>query len=337
MNERARILVTGGAGYIGSHACKALAEAGFLPVTYDSLEAGHAWAVRWGPLEEGDIADGARLCAVMDRYRPAALMHFAAHIAAGESVADPGKYYRNNVAGSLCLLETMRAHGLARLVFSSSAAVYGTPEATPIPETHPTRPINPYGASKLMIERMIGDFSAAHGLRAVSLRYFNAAGADASGGIGEAHEPETHAIPLALTTALGARTHFEIHGTDYPTPDGTAIRDYVHVSDLAAAHVGALDRLLAGGEGAVVNVGAGGGFSVRQVLAAAEAATGRRIPVREGPRRPGDPAVLVADAAEARRLLDWRPRHTEIADIVASAWAWHAGRHSGSGEAASGI
>ena len=323
MTERGPILVTGGAGYIGSHVCMALAEAGYQPVTYDSLADGHEWAVRWGPLEGGDITDCTRLTAVMEHYRPLAVMHFAGHIAAGESVSDPGKYYRTNVGGSLCLLEAMRAHGLAHLVFSSSAAVYGTPDATPIPETHPLRPINPYGMSKLMVEHMIGDFATAHGLCAASLRYFNAAGADPSGVIGEAHDPETHAIPLAIQAALGARPHFEIFGTDYPTPDGTAIRDYVHVVDLATAHLAALQHLLHGGEGLAVNVGTGHGHSVREVVAAVESAAGRSLNTREGPRRAGDPPALVADPSVAMERLGWRPRHTELSDIVASAWAWH--------------
>lgn len=323
MTERGHILVTGGAGYIGSHVCKALAESGFIPVTYDNLGDGHEWAVRWGPLELGDIADRDRLAIVFRSYQPLAVIHFAGYIAAGESVTNPGKYYKNNVVGSLCLLEAMRSHGLSRLVFSSSAAVYGTPEATPIPETHPLRPINPYGTSKLIMEHMIGDFAAAYGLHAASLRYFNAAGADPSGLIGEAHAPETHAIPLAIQAARGALPHFEVFGTDYPTPDGTAVRDYVHVVDLASAHLAALEHLLADGASLTLNVGTGQGHSVNEVLAAVERAAGHRLKTRKGPRRAGDPPSLVADPSLAKKTLGWQPRHADLNDIVASAWAWH--------------
>lgn len=240
MDSNNNILVTGGAGYIGSHTCKALAQAGFTPVSYDNLVYGHRWAVRWGPLEEGDIGDRARLDAVLERYRPAAVMHFAAYAYVGESVLDPGKYYRNNVAGTLTLLEAMRDHGVGHVVFSSTCATYGEPERVPIDEDHPQRPINPYGASKQMIERMLGDFAAAHGLGWIALRYFNAAGADPNSEIGEQHDPETHLIPLALDVAASARPSITIYGDDYETPDGTCIRDYIHVSDLADAHVLAL-------------------------------------------------------------------------------------------------
>jgi len=321
------ILVTGGAGYIGSHTCKALARAGFTPITYDNLASGHRRAVKWGPLEEGDLADRARLAAVIARHAPQAVIHFAASIAAGESVVNPGAYYRNNVAGSLTLLEAMRDQRVGTLVFSSTAAVYGTPQMDPIPESHPLQPINPYGASKLMIERMIDDFAAAHGLRFARLRYFNAAGADADGELGEDHEPETHAIPLALFTALGQRPHFDIFGDDYPTPDGSAIRDYIHVADLAAAHVLALRRLLAGGTSVTLNLGNGTGHSVLELIAAIERVTGRTLPVRRTPRRAGDPPRLVADARHAQELLGWRPATPDIAAIVATAWNWHRSRN----------
>jgi len=321
------ILVTGGAGYIGSHTCKALAAAGFTPVTFDNLRSGHRRAVKWGPLEEGDLADGARLAAVIAKYAPRGVIHFAASSAVGESVADPGAYYRNNVAGSLTLLEAMRDHGVGALVFSSTAAVYGAPQQDLMPESHPLLPINPYGASKLMIERMIEDFAAAHGLRFARLRYFNAAGADLEGEIGEAHEPETHAIPLALLTALGRRPHFDVFGVDYPTPDGSAVRDYIHVADLAAAHVLALRRLLDGGASMTLNLGTGEGHSVLALVAAVERVTGKTLSVRRTARRAGDPSRLVADASAAMSELGWRPAMPELETIVATAWNWHRSRN----------
>ena len=321
------ILVTGGAGYIGSHTCKALAAAGFTPITYDNLRSGHRRAVKWGPLEEGDLADGARLAAVIAKYAPQGVIHFAASSAVGESVADPGGYYRNNVAGSLTLLEAMRDHGVGALVFSSTCAVYGAPQKDLMPESHPLVPINPYGASKLMIERMIEDFAAAHGLRFARLRYFNAAGADPEGEIGEAHEPETHAIPLALLTALGRRPHFDVFGDDYPTPDGSAVRDYIHVGDLAAAHVLALRRLLDGGASMTLNLGTGQGHSVLALVAVVERVTGKTLSVRRTARRPGDPSRLVADASAAMSELGWRPAMPGLEAIVATAWNWHRSRN----------
>ena len=317
------VLVTGGAGYIGSHGCKALAGAGAVPIVYDNLEYGHEWAVKWGPLERGDIGDRARLDAVIGRYKPQAVVHFAAYAYVGESVGDPGKYYRNNVAGTLTILEAMRDHGIARIVFSSTCATYGTPARLPITEETPQAPINPYGRSKLMVEQMLADFSRAHGIGWTALRYFNAAGADAGAGIGESHDPETHLIPLVLDAAYGLREAITIFGTDYDTPDGTCIRDYVHVSDLADAHVLALAALNSGGASGAFNLGTDSGHSVREVIAAVEQATGRTVPVVEGPRREGDPAVLVADAARARNELGWTPRHGELRDIVASAARWH--------------
>lgn len=323
MASSSRVLVTGGAGYIGSHACKALARAGFMPVSYDNLVYGHRWAVRWGPLEVGDIGDRARLEAVIEHYRPAAVMHFAAYAYVAESVCDPGKYYRNNVAGTLTLLEVMRDHGIGSLVFSSTCAIYGEPERIPINEDHGQRPINPYGASKLMIERMLADFATAHGLRWVALRYFNAAGADPDGEIGERHDPETHLIPLVLDAAAGVRPSITVYGEDYETPDGTCIRDYVHVSDLAEAHVLALRALLSGAGGGVYNLGNGQGFSVREVIGLAREITGREIPTVSGSRRAGDPPRLVADAGRARRDLGWKPRYPSLAAIIESAWRWH--------------
>ncbi|AHE96948.1 UDP-glucose 4-epimerase [Thioalkalivibrio paradoxus ARh 1] len=317
------MLVTGGAGYIGSHACKALALAGYTPVAYDNLVYGHREAVRWGPLEPGDIADRKRLDAVVAQYQPEAVLHFAAYAYVGESVQDPAKYYRNNVAGTLTLLEALVHHDIRRIVFSSTCATYGVPERTPIDEDHPQQPINPYGASKLMIERMLQDFDAAYGLRSVSLRYFNAAGADPDGEIGEDHDPETHLIPLALQAALGQREALQVFGSDYPTPDGSCIRDYIHVTDLAQAHVLALDYLTRGGATTALNLGTGHGHSVLEVIAAADAVTGRAVPTVLAPRRPGDPPVLTAVADRARQVLGWQPRYTDLATILRHAWNWH--------------
>ena len=321
------VLVTGGAGYIGSHACKALAHAGYLPVSYDSLEHGHAEAVRWGPLEQGNIADRARLDEVITRHRPLAVMHFAAYAYVGESVSDPGKYYRNNVAGSLTLLEALRDHGIAACIFSSTCATYGVPQRLPLTEDHPQQPINPYGASKLMVERMLGDFDAAHGLRSISLRYFNAAGADPEGETGESHDPETHLIPLVLDAAAGTRPSVTVYGSDYDTADGTCIRDYIHVSDLADAHVLAMRALLDGAKTTAYNLGNGAGFSVREVIDCARRVTGRDIAVAEGARRPGDPAVLVGDAHRIRTELGWSPRLADLEAIIATAWRWHQRSH----------
>ncbi|THD77695.1 MAG: UDP-glucose 4-epimerase GalE [Phenylobacterium sp.] len=317
------VLVTGGAGYIGSHACKALAKAGYTPVVYDSLVYGHEWAVKWGPLERGDILDVQRLAEVIAAHRPAAVMHFAAFAYVGESVIDPAKYYRNNVLGTLSLLDAMRAAGLDKLVFSSTCATYGVPATTPIREDDPQAPINPYGASKLMVERILADYRVAYGLRSVALRYFNAAGCDPDGELGEEHDPETHLIPLVLEAAAGLRPSITVYGDDYATPDGTCIRDYVHVSDIAEAHVQALQALQAGAElRPAYNLGGGAVLSVADVIAAASAVTGRAVPVAMGARRPGDPPVLSADASRAADDLGWRPRHPHIEDMLASAWTW---------------
>jgi UDP-arabinose 4-epimerase len=325
-----RVLVTGGAGYIGSHTCKALAFAGHEPVTYDSLEGGFREFVQWGPLEEGNLRDAARLAAVLREYDPAAVLHFAGYIAAGESVADPLKYYENNVVGGLTLLRAMRDMGrdtdIPALVFSSTAAVYGNPETTPIPETHALAPINPYAHSKLFIGQALQDYGAAYGLRWAALRYFNAAGADADGGIGERHDPETHLIPLAIRAALGTSDPLTIFGDDYDTADGTPIRDYVHVGDLADAHVAALDYLLGGGDSTAMNLGLGNGHSVHDVVTAVERVLGKPVPRRLGKRRPGDPTVLVADAQRASDLLDWTPRFADLDGIVASAAQWESHR-----------
>lgn len=317
------VLVTGGAGYIGSHACKALAAAGYVPVSFDNLVYGHEWAVHWGPLVRGDILDRAALDAAILEWQPVAVMHFAAFAYVGESVLNPGKYYRNNVAGSLTLLEAMRDHGIDKFIFSSTCATYGVPDVVPISETLPQRPINPYGASKLMIEQMLRDFDVAHGLRSISLRYFNAAGADPEGEIGESHDPETHLIPLVLDAAAGTRPEIVVYGDDYDTPDGTCIRDYIHVTDLADAHVLALGALESGSPTMAYNLGNGRGFSVKEVIETARAVTGREIPVRFGERRPGDPPRLVGDATRIQKELGWQPRHANLADMIGTAWQWH--------------
>lgn len=316
------ILVTGGAGYIGSHACKALAAAGYKPVVYDNLVYGHEWAVCWGPLEIGNIADRDRLAEVFEQYQPEAVIHFAAYAYVGESVQDPLKYYSNNVLGSLSLLHTMRQFGVNKLVFSSTCATYGVPQTERLDEAHPQQPINPYGCSKLMVEQILEDFGQAHGLRYVALRYFNAAGADPEGKIGEVHEPETHLIPLVLQAALGLRSQITVYGDDYDTGDGTCIRDYIHVNDLVDAHVLALEALQAGDGSAVYNLGNGQGYSVNDIIDTARRVSGQHIEVEVGPRRVGDPPVLVATAEKARLELGWRPRYNLIEDIIESAWKW---------------
>ena len=313
------VLVTGGAGSIGSHACKALAQAGFLPVAYDDLRAGHREAVRWGPFIEADLADRSRLEESLRRHEIQAVMHFAASASVPDSLIRPELYFQNNVGNMLILLETMRARGVAHMVFSSSAATYGTPELAPIPEDAPKAPINPYGETKLIGERMLHWWGSVHGLRHASLRYFNACGADPDGEIGEAHEPEGHLIPLALDAALGWRDCIQVFGTDYATPDGTAIRDYIHVQDLAKAHVCALQQLFAEGPSGAFNLGTGIGHSVREVLAAVARVTGHAVPQREAPRRPGDPPILVADPARAKLLLRWSPVMSDLDTIVATA------------------
>jgi UDP-glucose-4-epimerase GalE len=329
------ILVTGGAGYVGSHACKALARAGYRPITYDSLIHGHRQAVRWGPLVEADLADTDRLTDTLRRFDIAAVLHFAAFAYVGESVEQPGLYFRNNVANTLTLLEAMRTSAVRHIVFSSTCATYGIPDRVPIPESAPQRPVNPYGESKLMVERMLHWYGGAHGFTHAVLRYFNAAGADPDGTIGENHDPETHLIPIVLQAALGERAQIDVLGTDYPTPDGTAVRDYIHVQDLAEAHVKALDLLLRGGLSITVNLGTGVGHSVREVIAGAERVTGRRVPRREAPRRFGDPPVLVADTARAGELLGWTPKLSDLDTILKTAWAWHSRgtqtRHSAAG------
>ena len=316
------ILVVGGAGYIGSHMVKRLRRAGFNAVVADDLSSGHREAVLGAPLHVGDIGDAALVDALLADVRPAAVMHFASFIQVGESVAEPAKYYRNNVTATQVLLDGMRAHGVNRFIFSSTAAIFGDPQYVPIDEAHPKAPINPYGRSKWFVEQMLEDFDRAYGLRSICLRYFNAAGADPEGELGECHEPETHLIPLILQVASGRRPHIGVYGQDYATADGTCIRDYIHVEDLADAHLLALRRLLDGGASARFNLGNGNGHSVREVIEAVRRVTGHPIPVVTGARREGDPPVLVADASAAREVLGWAPRFAELDAIVAHAWAW---------------
>lgn len=315
------VLVTGGAGYIGSHCCKALAEAGCIPVTFDNLSRGHADAVKWGPLVRGDLRDRAAVLAALRAHRAEAVIHFAALAYVGESVAEPQAYYDNNLGGMIGLLGAMQAAGLTQIVFSSSCATYGTPDRLPISEDMPQAPINPYGRTKLVCEWMLRDAGVAWGLRHVALRYFNAAGADPAGEAGERHDPETHVLPLALLAASGKGGPLRIFGTDYPTPDGTCIRDYIHVTDLARAHVRALDYLAGAGESVALNLGTGQGASVREVVSMIERVTGRAVPVLEEPRRPGDPATLYADIARAGAVLDFRPEFG-LERIVADAAPW---------------
>jgi UDP-glucose-4-epimerase GalE len=317
------ILVTGGAGYIGSHTAKALARAGYRPVTYDSLVYGHRHAVQWGPFVEGDIADTGKLERVIRDEAIEAVVHFAAFAYVGESVTKPEIYFQNNVVGSLSLLDAMRVTGVKPIVFSSTCATYGMPDRMPITEETLQRPINPYGETKLMIERALAWYGPAHDIRSVSLRYFNACGADPDGEIGEEHDPETHLIPLILDAAAGKRAQIDVYGTDYPTPDGTAIRDYIHVQDLADAHVKALSYLFDGGETTQINLGTGTGNSVKEVIDAVERVTGRPVPRREVARRAGDPPELVADPTKANRLLGWQPQMSDIDSIIRTAWAWH--------------
>ena len=317
------ILVVGGGGYIGSHTCLDLAEKGYTPIVYDNFSNGHREFVKWGPVEEGDIRDRARLDEVFRKYAPAAVIHFAALIEVGESVKDPLAFYENNVAGSLTLFAAARAANCRRLVFSSTCATYGVPEQTPMTETHPQAPINPYGRSKLITEEILRDLCAHDGFRAVTLRYFNAAGADPEGRIGERHDPETHAVPLAIEAALGRRNGFSIFGDDYDTRDGSCVRDFVHVMDLAEAHTRAIDHLVNDGRSVALNLGTGKGTTVKELLAAIGDVAGREIAITQASRRPGDTAALVADNSMARDVLGWVPRN-DLSSIVSTAWKWHA-------------
>ena len=328
--EKPSILVTGGAGYIGSHTVLALKQAGYEVVILDNLVYGHRDLVEQVlrvELIEGDTSDRLLLDNLFQSRNFAAVMHFSAYAYVGESVTDPAKYYRNNVLGTLTLLESMLAACIKNFVFSSTCATYGVPNFIPITEDHPQNPINPYGATKLMVERILTDFDVAYNFKSVRFRYFNAAGANPQGLLGEDHDPETHLIPLVLQTALGKREAISIFGTDYPTPDGTCIRDYIHVNDLADAHVLGLEYLLNGGESEVFNLGNGNGFSVREVIAAAEDVTGMVISVQECDRRIGDPPALIGTSEKARKILNWQPQYPGIKDIVSHAWQWHQTRH----------
>jgi UDP-glucose 4-epimerase/UDP-arabinose 4-epimerase len=322
-----RVLVVGGAGYIGAHTCKALAREGFDPITFDNLSTGHRDFVRWGPLVEGDIRDSAAVEKAVRDYEIAAVIHFAACAYVGESVTDPAKYYDNNVSGTLALLHGLREGGCNKIVFSSTCAVYGQPGRVPIDETIRPEPVNPYGRSKLMAEHILSDFQAAYGFQSIILRYFNACGADPDGEIGELRDPETHLIPRAMMALQGYIDDFMVFGSDFPTPDGTAIRDYIHVADLADAHVAALHSLLKGNRGATYNLGTGQGYSVNEVLDAIGAVSGEPLPKAMGPRRLGDPATLVADAARAQKDLGFEPRLSSLDVIARTAWQWHCRAH----------
>ncbi|MGA7931020.1 MAG: UDP-glucose 4-epimerase GalE [Candidatus Sulfotelmatobacter sp.] len=313
------VLVVGGAGYIGSHAARTLRRRGHEVVIYDNLSTGHAFLASGFELVRGDIADATTLSAALRRVD--SVMHFAAHASVGESVENPRKYFRNNVEGGLVLLNACVDCGVRRIIFSSTCAVYGVPTKVPIPEQTPRQPVNPYGVSKLLFEQALEAYDRAYGLRFASLRYFNAAGADESGDIGELHDPESHLIPSALLAATGARPELELYGTDYPTPDGTCVRDYIHVNDLADAHVSALEHLSGGGNSLALNLGTGRGCSVKEVLNKIEQVTGRGVPTRIAPRRPGDPPALVADPALAEQLLRWKATRS-LDDIVTTAWRW---------------
>ncbi len=322
-----KVLVTGGAGYIGSHACKVLKAAGFTPVTYDNLVTGWRDAVRFGPFEEGDLADRARLDRVFATHRPVAVMHFAALSQVGESMTDPGRYWRNNVLGSLTLIEAACAAGCLDFVFSSTCATYGEQDGVVLTEDSAQAPINAYGGSKRAIEDILRDFGVSHGLRHVIFRYFNVAGADPEAEVGEFHQPETHLVPLMLDAIAGKRPALTVFGTDYDTPDGTCIRDYVHVMDLVEAHVLGLGWLRAGRGNRVFNLGTGHGFSVRQVIAASRHVTNREVPFVEGPRRPGDCTRLVSGSSRAMAELGWQPTRSNLPQMIADAWRWHQSGH----------
>lgn len=322
-NKGMNVLVTGGAGYIGSHAAKALVRANFTPVVIDNLSTGSRELVRWGKFIEGDVADEALLERVLQSHKITTVMHFAACAYVGESVHQPQKYFHNNVVNTLSLLKVMLAHDVKSIVFSSTCATYGHPERVPITEDHEQRPINPYGESKLFVERALRWYGKVYDLKWIALRYFNAAGADPDGEVGEIHDPETHLVPLAILAALGENPGAEIFGSDYPTPDGTAIRDYVHVHDIAEAHVSALKYLTRGGESLCLNLGSGAGASVREIIRKVQDVSGRTFPVRECPRREGDPSSLMADSSKARLVLEWEPRHSSLDEIVRTAWKWH--------------
>ncbi len=316
------ILITGGAGFIGSQVAKCLRKSGFTPIVLDNLSGGYAEFVKWGPFIQASIDDQTTVRSLFETYKPEAILHFAAYINVGESVQNPKKYYENNVAATLRFLKIALDYGIQKIVFSSTAAVYGNPSTIPIPEELPCDPLNPYGTGKWMVEKALSDFNTAEGLKSLSLRYFNAAGSDPEGEIGEAHVPETHLIPLALDVAMGRIPRLTLFGTDYPTPDGTCVRDYIHVLDLAEAHQLALQYLLDGGVTETLNLGNGTGFSVKEVIQKTEAITGALLPYKEGSRRSGDPAILIASSKKASQLLRWKPRYPELESIIQHAWNW---------------
>jgi UDP-arabinose 4-epimerase len=320
------ILVTGGAGYIGSHTAKLLATRGHQPIVFDDLTQGHEWAVKWGPLERGTLVDADRLRDVFARHRIDAVVHFAAKALVGESMTNPSKYFHNNTVGTLTLLDAMRAAGVGTIVFSSTCATYGDPIRVPIDETHPQVPVNPYGESKLMVEKLLHWYGAVHGLKWVALRYFNAAGADPDGEIGEDHDPESHLIPLVIGATMGTRPPVTVFGSDYPTPDGSAIRDYVHVADLADAHLRALERLGRGTPSRAVNLGTGRGHSVLEVIDTVKRVSGKPVPFAMAGRRAGDPPELVAAPGRARDVLGWTCQYADLDVIVQHAWRWHESR-----------
>jgi len=324
LSKRASVLVTGGAGYIGSHTCKALAAAGYTPVSLDNLSLGHRWAVQWGPLVVADLLDAQAVRDALGEHRIEAVIHFAASAYVGDSMRDPAAYYRNNVLTTLTLLDAMRAAGVKDIVFSSSCSVYGNPDRLPIDESHPTGPLSPYGQSKLDGENALRWYGLAYSMRWMALRYFNAAGADAEGQTGEDHDPETRLVPRAILAAMGSAPALQIFGSDYSTPDGTAIRDYIHVSDLARAHVRALHALDGGAASQVLNLGTGRGYSVREVLTAVGSALGRPVPHEMAPRREGDPGEVVADARRAKSVLGWTAEESSLEHIVSTAARWHA-------------
>ena len=317
------ILVVGGAGYIGSHMCKYLAQNNHTPIVLDNLIYGHREAVKWGPFIEGTMENKDILDSIFSEYEIEAVMHFAAFAYVGESVTEPGKYYNNNVVATISLLEEMRKHNIMKFIFSSTCATYGEPVEIPITESHQQKPINPYGRSKLMVEQILDDYQNAYGLNSISLRYFNAAGADPDGEIGEDHDPETHLIPLILQTAIGKRDEIAVFGNDYPTEDGTCIRDYIHVTDLSQAHLLALEKLMNNSPGGKYNLGNGDGVSVRKVIDAAREITGKKIPSRIAERRPGDPATLIGSSEKAIKELGWKPKFADLNYILETAWRWH--------------
>jgi len=318
-----KVLVIGGAGYIGSHTCKALAQSGYIPICFDNLSTGNKWAVKWGPFELGDIRDYERIYSIIKIHEPVAIIHFAASTYVGESIVDPEKYYNNNLYGSITLLKAMLQCSVKNFIFSSTCATYGIPVSLPINESHPQNPINPYGASKLFVERIIKDFNAAYGLRSTILRYFNAAGADPDGEIGECYDPETHAIPLLIQSAMNQFEPFVVNGDDYKTTDGTCVRDYIHVCDLASAHVAAVEHTIRHGGVGAYNLGTGSGCSIKRLIEAIYNVTGKNVVHRIGPRRVGDPSILVADSTLANKVLGWNPYYTSIEEIIEHAWQWH--------------